>query len=102
MGVFKHEFLKYFVGLLLRFYAFESAYARGLKEIDLLRGNEPYKLDFNPKIRKLYSVVLFQRSLRGYASGKWFFEIRPRLETSVQKSIPFLHWRLRKIGFRKG
>jgi CelD/BcsL family acetyltransferase involved in cellulose biosynthesis len=101
MGAFKQEFLKYFVGWLSRFYAFESAYARGLKEIDLLSGNVPYKLEFNPKVRKLYSVDLFQRSLRGYASKKWFLEIRPRLITLVQKT-PFLHWRLKKVWSRKG
>ncbi|GEM_PF-2501359 len=103
MGTFKHQSLKkYFIGWLLRFYAFESAFARGLREIDLLRGHESYKLDFNPKERKLYSVALFQKSFRGYASEKWFFEIGPRVEMLIQKSMPFLDRWLGKIRSQKG
>jgi CelD/BcsL family acetyltransferase involved in cellulose biosynthesis len=101
MGAFKHEFFKYSVGRFLRLYAFKDAFSRGLREIDLLMGDESYKLDFNPRERGLYCVAFFQRGFRGYGSEKWFFKIRPRIEMLVQKSMPSVYRRVRKAGSRK-
>lgn len=69
MGIFKYEFFKYAVGRFLRLHVLRRAFARGLREFDLLIGNEPF--DFNIKVRKLYCIALFRRSLRGYALEKW-------------------------------
>jgi CelD/BcsL family acetyltransferase involved in cellulose biosynthesis len=77
---------KYGVGKSMHTCLIKGAFARGLKEYDFLMGNEPYKFDFNPTIRRLYSISFFQSSPAGHASRLWFGRVRPKLETWVNKN----------------
>jgi CelD/BcsL family acetyltransferase involved in cellulose biosynthesis len=100
---FRDDFAKYSVARLLLIYLLQDAFTRGLTELDLLTGKQPYKLDLNPHLRRLYRISLSQRSIKGYASERWLLEIRPRLET-LSKENAYLQqlnaWLLR-VGFRK-
>ena len=103
MPTFNRSFEKYGVGKGLLLYLIRNAFGQGLTEFDLLLGNEPYKFSFNPKVRKLYSIVFFQRSFRGHASEMWFGRLRPRLENLVKKSPLFerLNGRLVSAKYKK-
>ena len=80
---FNHEFVQYSVGRLLALRILEEAFAEGMREVDMLVGNERYKYQYRPQSRNLYSVVLFQDSLPGHIAEGWFRRLRPRLVQSV-------------------
>jgi CelD/BcsL family acetyltransferase involved in cellulose biosynthesis len=98
MPTFNQKFTKYSPAKALLFRLLNDAFTRGLKEFDFLLGNEPYKFDFKPEVRKLYSVAFFQSGVRGRASQLWFSRVRPRAEALVNnhKSFEQLKWWFRR------
>jgi len=104
MPTFNQKFTKYSPAKALIFHLLSDAFTRGLKEFDFLLGNEPYKFDFKPRIRRLYSVSLFQSGVRGHAAKLWFSGARPRAETLVNnyKSLEQLKWWFRRRKAQKG
>jgi CelD/BcsL family acetyltransferase involved in cellulose biosynthesis len=81
---FDEAFATYSVGRLLNLHLVEQAYAQGLREVDFGLGAEPYKFDFKPQSRPLYSLSLYKTGLRGLAAQRWHQTIRPRLEQATQ------------------
>lgn len=104
MPTFNPTFGRYSIGRMLLLNNIKSAFDRGLKEFDFMLGNEPYKLDYNPKIRKLYKVTWCQPGIRGYVANTWFNQIRPRFEALVDKYafIEQVKWLVRRKGLKKG
>lgn len=104
MPTFNPTYGRYSIGRMLLLNNIKSAFDRGLKEFDFMLGNEPYKFDYNPKIRKLYKVAWSQPGIRGYAADTWFNQIRPRFEALVDKYafIEQMKWLVRRKGLKKG
>jgi CelD/BcsL family acetyltransferase involved in cellulose biosynthesis len=101
---FDEAFSTYSVGRLLNLEIIRSAYERGWHAMDLGLGGEPYKYDFKPCVRQLYTVALFQTSPRGRMAEAWFRHLRPQAEHWVRdKSIakPVREW-TRRLKYRKG
>jgi len=99
MPTFSHSYLRYSVGRSLLIHLLNDCYAQGFNEFDLLMGNVPYKFDFNPRVRKLYKITLFHRSLRGQSAKIWFRGVRPKLEALVNEPG---HLQQIRAWFRKG
>jgi len=60
---FDPEYSHYGVGNLIRRHAVEDCIRRGLKEYDLMRGDEPYKSSWNTKNRKNFELRLIRKGL---------------------------------------
>lgn len=60
---FDPEYSEYGVANLLRKCVIEECIRKGLKEYDLLRGNEPYKREWNTKARKNFEVSYVKKGL---------------------------------------
>ena len=77
---FDEEFATYSVGRLLNLEIIRRSYENGWREMDHGLGAESYKYDFKPRVRKLFSLSLYQTGVRGRAAEKWFQWLRPRIE----------------------
>jgi CelD/BcsL family acetyltransferase involved in cellulose biosynthesis len=101
---FNDRFEAYSVGRLLDMHIFQDAFARKQREVDLLLGTEPYKLNYHPDIRTLHTLVMFQPGTRGWMAEAWFRRLRPQLERTAQRHQlmkPVREW-ARRVKVRKG
>ena len=97
--VFVHapQFHKYSVGNVLLGMAVEDCIAKGWSELDLARGDEPYKHRWNGRIKRNYHLKIFpsRAALLLAALAEWIYELGPR--------VTFLHrLRARYRGWRHG
>lgn len=65
---FNPEYSTYGPGKVLLSKIIEYCYAEGFNEMDLLRGDEPYKYSFNPIDRTMYRVKVSGKGLKGSIS----------------------------------
>jgi CelD/BcsL family acetyltransferase involved in cellulose biosynthesis len=86
MPTFNHSYMRYSVGRSLLIHLLNDCFAHEFKEFDLLMGSEPYKFDFKPNVRKLYSVTFFHRNPRAKVAKIWFRRVRPKLEALINRS----------------
>jgi CelD/BcsL family acetyltransferase involved in cellulose biosynthesis len=96
-----YEFEAYSAGRLLTLHILEDAFARHLREVDLLVGDGTHKRDYRPQRRELFTLSMFQKSMRGRAAATWFRHVRPRLAQTVQGSkllSPLGRWVRRRLG----
>ena len=62
LGGFEPSFSHYSLGTVLTAHAIEDAIARGAREFDFLRGNEPYKYTWKPSERRNLRLLLWKPS----------------------------------------
>lgn len=80
---FDPEFSQYGVGNLLRMHVVEDCIREGIKEYDLMRGDEPYKSFWSIKARKNFEVRLTRK---GFFAKIYAWAIRnPTTSTLMQK-----------------
>lgn len=82
MPVFDDAYSKYGIARLLNLNMMRDAFTSCVTSVDFLRGDEPYKFDFNPAIMKLYSVALYRPTARGSTARLWHGQLRPSLRQS--------------------
>lgn len=79
------------VGKLLSMNVFETCIREGYLEIDFLRGDEAYKLEWKPEKKQYCNIRLFnRRTLQGVLSYHWLQNAKPLLK------------RIRKNALNKG
>lgn len=75
------------VGKLLSMNVFETCIQEGYHEIDFLRGDEAYKLEWKPEKKQYCNIRLFNRkTLQGVLSYHWLQNAKPLLKKS--KKLP--------------
>jgi CelD/BcsL family acetyltransferase involved in cellulose biosynthesis len=79
---FDATFEAYGVGRMLNVRILHDAFDRGLRSVDFLRGVEPYKFDFNPKVRQLHTVTAYPPGARGLIASQWVGRLRPAIRGS--------------------
>ena len=68
------------IGKALAKMVIQACYERANTEVDFLRGDEPYKLEWKPAARDYVNTRIFnRRSLSAIAAYQWLTNIKPRL-----------------------
>jgi len=99
---YDHRFSKYSPGRLLMVHKLKESFENELLEFDMLVGNETYKYDFNPTVRKICTVGFFRAGMKARLAYRWFFGIRPKLERLEDSPLRKLYWWYRRNSIRKG
>jgi len=99
---YEPRFSNYSPGNLLIVHTIEKSYKEGLTEYDLLTGDEPYKYQFNPKERRIFTVGFFPQGMKAYVAFRWFFGIRPYLERMEKSPLKKCYWWYRKRSVPNG
>ena len=69
------------IGKALAKMVIQTCYDQANTEVDFLRGDEPYKLEWKPAARDYVNTRLFnRRALRAIAAYQWLTAIKPRIK----------------------
>ncbi|MBA2564656.1 MAG: GNAT family N-acetyltransferase [Gemmatimonadetes bacterium] len=80
------SFAPYSVGRLLLLRIIEDAFRDGLRTVDLLQGDEPYKAEFSPEVRGLHTLGLAAPGWRGSLASTWAGRLQPWLVRRIGSS----------------
>lgn len=76
---FNLEYAKYSPGRVLLYYMIENAFNENIREIDLLFGEDSYKLHWTREIRNNYQIQILQKKPLLRVLYYWLGEIKPKL-----------------------
>ncbi|HKY53911.1 MAG TPA: GNAT family N-acetyltransferase [Anaerolineales bacterium] len=69
------------IGKALAMMVIQACYDQKITEIDFLRGDEPYKLEWKPAAREYANSRIFNwRSLRAFAAYQWLVKVKPYIK----------------------
>lgn len=89
---FDPDYAEFSPGKLLIHFAVTAAIEGGVKEVDFLLGNEPYKFQWTRLIREVADFAVFNSSLRSRVARHWYLHFKP-----VLKRSKVLTWALSRI-----
>jgi CelD/BcsL family acetyltransferase involved in cellulose biosynthesis len=68
------------IGKALAMMVIQACYGRQIREIDFLRGDEPYKLEWKPAAREYVNTRIFnRRGISAFAAYQWLVKVKPRI-----------------------
>lgn len=68
------------IGKALAMMVIQTCYGQQIREIDFLRGDEPYKLEWKPAAREYVKTRIFNAgSIRAFAAYQWLVKVKPRI-----------------------
>jgi CelD/BcsL family acetyltransferase involved in cellulose biosynthesis len=93
LPTFDQGLSRYSPGRLLLLDLMKEAIEGGRRAFDLGRGEESYKLEFDPERLAVHTVLITRPGVRGALAGRWFAGMRPWLGRHLGVITPWLHRR---------
>lgn len=79
---FEMGFARYSPGSLLLEAEIKTAFEAGLREVDMLRGEERYKYEWTDKKKELLAVAIYDRAFYRWLLHSYYTRIKPTLQAS--------------------
>ncbi|HAW52494.1 MAG TPA: hypothetical protein DCX54_09250, partial [Flavobacteriales bacterium] len=67
-------------GKLLAMKVVQECITQNYTEIDFLRGDESYKLEWQPNKRTYVRIRIFNNNIQGHISRFWLQKLKPRIK----------------------
>ena len=77
------------IGKLLAMKVVQECVSQNYTEIDFLRGDEAYKLEWHPSLREYARVRVFNNNILGITSYIWLQKLKPAIKRKSTKNIAY-------------